>query len=185
MRWAITGPMPRRLRPSPRKRCPRMSGTTKEKASTRCRIYAPVGAHSDLLAYLVRRLLENGANGSFVNQIVDPDVSPERISRDPVETAAGTGFVPNPAIAVPERLFATRCNSRGWDLTDPLDLAAIEAGRAPFAAPWRWQAAPLTPLAVSANHAVEIRNPARPDEAVGTLVEADAALAAAAVTVAL
>ncbi|MBC6404112.1 MAG: bifunctional proline dehydrogenase/L-glutamate gamma-semialdehyde dehydrogenase PutA [Rhodospirillales bacterium] len=157
----------------------------KEKAGTRCRIYAPVGAHSDLLAYLVRRLLENGANGSFVNRIVDLDIPPERISRDPVETAAETGFVPNPAIVVPQRLFGTRCNSKGRDLTDPLDLAAIEAGRVPFAAPWRWQAVPLTPLAVSAKHAVEIRNPARPDEAVGTLVEADAALAAAAVTVAL
>ena len=51
---------------------------------TRCRIYAPVGAHRDLLAYLVRRLLENGANSSFVNQIVDESVPPEEVARDPV-----------------------------------------------------------------------------------------------------
>ena len=55
--------------------------------NTRCRIYAPVGAHRDLLAYLVRRLLENGANSSFVNQIVDEDVSPEEIAQDPFEAA--------------------------------------------------------------------------------------------------
>ena len=53
--------------------------------STRCRIYAPVGTHRDLLAYLVRRLLENGANSSFVNQIVDHDISPEEIAQDPIE----------------------------------------------------------------------------------------------------
>ena len=52
---------------------------------TRCRIYAPVGAHRDLLAYLVRRLLENGANSSFVNQIVDEDVPPEDVAADPFD----------------------------------------------------------------------------------------------------
>ncbi len=52
---------------------------------TRCRIYAPVGAHSDLLAYLVRRLLENGANQFFVNQIVDEDVPPEVVAADPFD----------------------------------------------------------------------------------------------------
>ena len=56
----------------------------REAHGTRCRIYAPVGAHHDLLAYLVRRLLENGANSSFVNQIVDESVTPEEIARDPI-----------------------------------------------------------------------------------------------------
>ncbi len=59
--------------------------TVRQSEGTRCRIYAPVGAHSDLLAYLVRRLLENGANSSFVHQIVDEDVTPEDIARDPFE----------------------------------------------------------------------------------------------------
>ena len=56
----------------------------REREGTRCRIYAPVGAHRDLLAYLVRRLLENGANSSFVNQIVDKRLAPEVIAADPL-----------------------------------------------------------------------------------------------------
>ena len=56
-----------------------------ESSGTRCRIYAPVGAHRDLLAYLVRRLLENGANSSFVNQIVDEDVPASEVARDPFD----------------------------------------------------------------------------------------------------
>ena len=56
---------------------------THHKHTIRCRIYAQVGAHKDLLAYLVRRLLENGANSSFVNQIIDPDISPEQVVADP------------------------------------------------------------------------------------------------------
>ena len=101
---------------------------------TRCRIYAPVGAHKDLLAYLVRRLLENGANSSFVNQIVDETVPPEEVATDPislveeylVESA-------NPSIAQPSELFAPeRVNSKGWDLSDPQTLAELEKGIAHF-----------------------------------------------------
>ena len=62
--------------------------TVRKAEGTRCRIYAPVGAHSDLLAYLVRRLLENGANSSFVHQITDEDVPAEEIARDPFETSS-------------------------------------------------------------------------------------------------
>ena len=62
----------------------RCTTIVREREGTRCRIYAPVGAHRDLLAYLVRRLLENGANSSFVNQIVDKDLPPEAIAADPV-----------------------------------------------------------------------------------------------------
>ncbi len=153
----------------------------KAKAGTRCRIYAPVGAHEDLLAYLVRRLLENGANSSFVNQIVDETVSPEEIARDPIETAAGTGFTPNSAIAPPTDIFAPRANSRGWDLTDPVDLAEIEAGRAPFAAPYRWEAGPISPAIAGGGAPVEICNPASPGDVVGSVIEADANLATEAI----
>src|SRR5690606_11769349 len=98
---------------------------------TRCRIYAPVGAHSDLLAYLVRRLLENGANSSFVHQIVDKAVSAEEIARDPFETIARQGPAANPAIPRPADIFgAQRANSAGWDITDPVTLDRIETGRA-------------------------------------------------------
>jgi RHH-type proline utilization regulon transcriptional repressor/proline dehydrogenase/delta 1-pyrroline-5-carboxylate dehydrogenase len=99
---------------------------------TRCRIYAPVGAHRDLLAYLVRRLLENGANSSFVNQIVDEDVPPEAVAACPL-TAIETLSIPNPALIPGPQLFAPRQNAKGWDLTDATDLAAIEAARSPYA----------------------------------------------------
>ena len=99
---------------------------------TRCRIYAPVGAHRDLLAYLVRRLLENGANSSFVNQIVDEDVAPEQVAACPL-TALETLTIPNPALIPGPDLFAPRRNAKGWDLTDATDLAAIDAARSPHA----------------------------------------------------
>ncbi|MDM7932886.1 bifunctional proline dehydrogenase/L-glutamate gamma-semialdehyde dehydrogenase PutA [Tabrizicola sp.] len=101
--------------------------------STRCRIYAPVGAHRDLLAYLVRRLLENGANSSFVNQIVDEDVTPVQVAACPLTAVDGLTAIPSPALATGPTLFAPRKNAKGWDLTDTADLAAIEAARAPHA----------------------------------------------------
>nr|MDQ2704307.1 proline dehydrogenase family protein [Pseudomonadota bacterium] len=112
---------------------------------TRCRIYAPVGAHSDLLAYLVRRLLENGANSSFVHQLTDEDVPPEIIARDPFEVVAGQGPAANPAIAKPVAIFgANRKNSRGFDITDPVTLAATEVAKSEFSGTERWLAAPIT-----------------------------------------
>src|SRR6187549_772693 len=119
--------------------------TVREAEGTRCRIYAPVGAHSDLLAYLVRRLLENGANSSFVHQITDVDVPAEAIARDPFDLVATQGPAANPAIARPAAIFGpSRSNSRGWDITDPLVLAAIDKARQAFAGADRWQAAPMT-----------------------------------------
>ena len=102
---------------------------------TRCRIYAPVGAHRDLLAYLVRRLLENGANSSFVNQIVDTDVSPETVAACPLAaTEAALPEMANPTIRKGPDLFAPeRANSEGFDLTDADTLARIDAARAPHA----------------------------------------------------
>ena len=100
--------------------------------STRCRIYAPVGAHRDLLAYLVRRLLENGANSSFVNQIVDEDVPPVQVAACPLTIVEGLTAIPSPALATGPTLFAPRRNVRGWDLTDTAALAGIEAARTPF-----------------------------------------------------
>jgi RHH-type transcriptional regulator, proline utilization regulon repressor / proline dehydrogenase / delta 1-pyrroline-5-carboxylate dehydrogenase len=88
------------------------------------RIYAPVGGYRDLLAYLVRRLLENGANTSFVHQIADRNVRDEDLLADPVEQAERTGFSPHPAIVNPADMFAPeRRNSAGLDLSDA-DLVA-------------------------------------------------------------
>jgi RHH-type proline utilization regulon transcriptional repressor/proline dehydrogenase/delta 1-pyrroline-5-carboxylate dehydrogenase len=143
-------------------------------SGTRCRIYAPVGAHRDLLAYLVRRLLENGANSSFVNQIVDPEVAPEIVVADPFD-ALGDG--PAPGVVAPSDLFAPeRDNARGWDLEDALDLEALEAARAPFHAA-QWQGGPLTVSPVVQGTQVQVVNPAAPSDVVGQLTEASAAQA--------
>ncbi|WP_135466312.1 bifunctional proline dehydrogenase/L-glutamate gamma-semialdehyde dehydrogenase PutA [Crenalkalicoccus roseus] len=83
------------------------------------RVYAPVGSHEDLLAYLVRRLLENGANTSFVHRLLDPAVSEEAIVADPVE-AARHGPPRHPRIPLPRDLFPDRRNSAGLDLADPV-----------------------------------------------------------------
>ncbi len=90
-----------------------------EKLGRRCRIYAPVGGHEDLLAYLVRRLLENGANTSFVNRIADEDLPIDEIVRDPVEASAQERELPTGEagkLALPGAIFAPRRNSLGLPL---------------------------------------------------------------------
>jgi RHH-type proline utilization regulon transcriptional repressor/proline dehydrogenase/delta 1-pyrroline-5-carboxylate dehydrogenase len=88
---------------------------------TPVRIYAPVGSHKELLAYLVRRLLENGANSSFVNRIADEQVSLDDLVRDPVAELDALSAKRNPKIVLPPDLFGTeRRNSAGVDLSDPL-----------------------------------------------------------------
>lgn len=154
----------------------------KAQSGTRCRIYAPVGAHRDLLAYLVRRLLENGANSSFVNQIVDPEVAPETVVADPFDALAALGDAPAPGVVAPKDLFAPeRPNSLGWDLHDLRDLAQIEAARAPFLSS-SWTAGPLMVSSAADGPVREIANPARPADTVGHLTEATAAEAALALT---
>lgn len=90
------------------------------------RIYAPVGGHRDLLAYLVRRLLENGANSSFVHQLADENLSDADLLADPVAKIASVGGSRHPSIPLPEDLFAPeRKNSGGIDLQDADELAAV------------------------------------------------------------
>ncbi|MDX5403176.1 MAG: bifunctional proline dehydrogenase/L-glutamate gamma-semialdehyde dehydrogenase PutA [Rhodobacterales bacterium] len=139
-----------------------------KEAGTRCRIYAPVGAHRDLLAYLVRRLLENGANSSFVNQIVDEDVPPEAVAADPFDGLDGPAGRRSGAVRDPAALYAPeRPNSRGFDLHEVRDLALIDTARAPFAAPYQWQAGPLAAVDLAAEEAVDAVNPADPGDIVG------------------
>lgn len=91
-----------------------------------CRIYAPVGSHEDLLPYLVRRLLENGANTSFVNRIQDDKLPIEDILASPVEKLKSLSQKENPKIPLPQDLYApTRANSPGVDLSDPLKFLPI------------------------------------------------------------
>jgi len=138
----------------------------------RCRIYAPVGAHRDLLAYLVRRLLENGANSSFVHQIVDESVSAVTIAACPFERLA-TAQAPKGLLA-PAALFGDRANSQGFDLSDPEVLAEIEAARTvPLP-----DAAPITAGPVS-GPTREVLNPAT-GAVIARVTEADGATVAAA-----
>ena len=92
------------------------------------RVYAPVGPHKDLLAYLVRRLLENGANSSFVNRFLDEEVAPSEVVRDPVSVVAAYGGGAHPEIPLPRDLFEeTRRNSVGLDLGDRCEVQALVA----------------------------------------------------------
>lgn len=93
-----------------------------------CRIYAPVGGHRDLLAYLVRRLLENGANSSFVHQLADERLTEAEILADPVEKIAAVGGARHPSIPLPIDLFGDRKNSSGIDLSDRGVLAKTAEG---------------------------------------------------------
>ncbi|MCJ0762434.1 trifunctional transcriptional regulator/proline dehydrogenase/L-glutamate gamma-semialdehyde dehydrogenase [Variovorax terrae] len=155
-----------------------------------CRIYAPVGTHETLLAYLVRRLLENGANTSFVNRIADPSIGLDLLVQDPVQAvediAAREGVLgaPHPAIALPRELYgAARVNSRGLDLASDEVLGRLAAGLQAGAAE-SWTARPM--LAVDGAPAgagmAPVRNPADHRDQVGqvrdaTAAEVDAALA--------
>ncbi|MBT26425.1 MAG: bifunctional proline dehydrogenase/L-glutamate gamma-semialdehyde dehydrogenase [Rhodobacteraceae bacterium] len=150
----------------------------KQDAGTRCRIYAPVGAHRDLLAYLVRRLLENGANSSFVNQIVDEDVAPAEVVADPFEALQALGGQPGPGVLAPGDLFAPeRRNACGWDLHDALDLERVQAARARFAT-YHWQGGALMVSPSETGAARAVINPALPQDTVGQLREATPAEAA-------
>ena len=114
-----------------------------EEEKARCRIYAPVGAHRDLLSYLVRRLLENGANSSFVNQIVNQDVSPELIAADPFEFLKFKTQFPNQIVTKPNDIYQPeRQNSIGWDLRNFDDLQDFEHARSRFRM-YDWVAKPI------------------------------------------
>ena len=143
-----------------------------------CRIYAPVGTHETLLAYLVRRLLENGANTSFVNRIADHSIALDELVRNPVVTvqqaaaAEGASGLPHPRIPLPPQLYGTeRPNSRGLDLSSEHELARLapalqDSARQP------WQAGPLLAQDVAPALAVPVRNPADHRDVVGQVCEA-------------
>ncbi|WP_420142594.1 proline dehydrogenase family protein, partial [Sphingomonas sp.] len=142
-----------------------------------CRIYAPVGTHETLLAYLVRRLLENGANSSFVNRIADEEVSIADLVADPVDIARDMA-VPgqkHALIALPRNLYGVRCNSDGLDLSDENLLARL-ADTMRSGAHANWRAAP----ADGRGDPRPVLNPADRRDEVGIVIEASAAQASAA-----
>jgi RHH-type proline utilization regulon transcriptional repressor/proline dehydrogenase/delta 1-pyrroline-5-carboxylate dehydrogenase len=138
------------------------------------RIYAPVGSHEDLLAYLVRRLLENGANTSFVNRIVDEALPVDEIIADPIARVRALDRIPHPRIPLPAELYgAERRNSAGLDLSDPAVLVPL--GRAMDAAAARgWHAAPLIGGTEAAGTARPVIDPADNRRTAGAVVEATA-----------
>jgi len=139
-----------------------------------CRVYAPCGSHEDLLAYLVRRLLENGANTSFVNRIVDEKLPIEEIVGDPVARVRRLVKKPHPRIPLPEALFGpARRNSAGIDLTDMPRLKPLGAAMSEAAAE-SWRAAPLIGGALAAGAVRAVLDPADRSRRVGEVAEADA-----------
>ena len=143
----------------------------KQQQQSACRIYAPVGIHRDLLAYLVRRLLENGANSSFVNQIIDDTIPAAVIAADPFAAIAAQADCSNSAIVPAAQLYAPeRQNSAGWNLFDRAEQAQLEALRQPFADTF-WHVEPSPELGGALQAALPIVNPARIAEQVGSVVE--------------
>ena len=142
-----------------------------------CRVYAPVGSHEDLLPYLVRRLLENGANSSFVNRITDDAVAIDDLIRDPVEAVASFDSIPHPKIPLPVDLLRSqnhdRKNSMGVNLANDNDLRALAEQLNAAVKPW--QAAPLVPGAQPTGALLNVVNPADTRQVVGQWQPADSA----------
>lgn len=144
-----------------------------QKLGRPCRIYAPVGTHDTLLAYLVRRLLENGANSSFVNRIWDENVPVEELARDPVEEAEAIeppGSA-HPLIRLPAEIYPDRANSRGLDLSDESVLAGLSHTLADSARR-EWRAVPLIPGLQVSRQPQPVCNPADRRDVVGQVENA-------------
>jgi len=139
------------------------------RAGARCRIYAPVGEHRELLPYLARRMLENGAGSSFVSQIASDNWTAEDIAADPFETMAAARVANVQDIVPPADLFGSeRRNSKGWDIHNPVVLASLDEGRSPFRSA-HWECAPTRGGGTSpgTGGSRPVRNPAAPGEVVG------------------
>lgn len=158
-----------------------VGAVTAGKLGRPCRIYAPVGTHETLLAYLVRRLLENGANTSFVNRIADETIALDELVKSPVQvvdqqaSAEGAAGLPHPRIPLPTALYgAQRANSRGLDLSNENTLTEL-ATTLQATAHQPWQAAPMLATEVAAGPTQPVRNPANHGDVVGQMQEATTA----------
>ncbi|AIR88351.1 trifunctional transcriptional regulator/proline dehydrogenase/L-glutamate gamma-semialdehyde dehydrogenase [Pseudomonas cremoricolorata] len=143
-----------------------------------CRVYAPVGTHETLLAYLVRRLLENGANTSFVNRIADHSISIQELVADPVASiermAAQEGSIglPHPRIPQPRDLYGSeRANSAGIDMANEHRLASLSCALL-STAHHDWKALPMLACASSEEAAADVLNPSDHRDVVGKVQEA-------------
>jgi RHH-type proline utilization regulon transcriptional repressor/proline dehydrogenase/delta 1-pyrroline-5-carboxylate dehydrogenase len=143
------------------------------------RVYAPVGNHKDLLPYLVRRLLENGANSSFVNRFLDEKVPPADLLTDPQEATLAQPACRHPQIPVPRELYVAEPapwdNARGIDLAEPLEVAEL-LQKMSAAGAGSWRAAPIVNGERQPGAARPVYSPADREREVGQVVEADAAV---------
>ncbi len=141
-----------------------------------CRVYAPVGSHEDLLPYLVRRLLENGSNTSFVNRIVDESIQAEQVAEDPVVKVEHTRPVGHPRIPLPDQLYgAARQNSRGMNLANESEVLQLAASMQSFADA-HWDASPILAGTVDMGQRQSQANinPANFNDQVGQIVDTTA-----------
>ena len=150
-----------------------------------CRVYAPVGTHEDLLPYLVRRLLENGANTSFVNRVVDERVPPRDLVADPCQTVRQFQSIPHPRIPLPANLygagsapaqnsnFVYRKNSMGVNFSNDNELIAL--AEAVNAQTGPWHALPLVPGVRGGGDTITVTDPTDRRRVIGDYVAADAA----------
>ena len=152
----------------------------------RVRIYAPVGTHETLLAYLVRRLLENGANSSFVSQIVDEKISIDQLIRSPFDTIAEQGIHLHAALPLPRDLYGKgRLNSLGFDLSNENVLQQLQQELNRAAAQQFQTASVVNGKSRPVGVGQQVRNPADHSDVVGSVSFADAALAQEAVAAAV
>ncbi len=143
--------------------------------SAPCRIYAPCGAHRDLLPYLVRRLLENGANTSFVHRIADPRIPAASIVDDPVEEVLATGGAPHPGIPLPSDLYLPeRRNSRGLNRASRREWEELRGEMRASSRQGPFEAHPWIGGREEAGRTRPIRNPADRADPVGIVYEAGA-----------
>ena len=144
-----------------------------DKLDLNCRIYAPVGGHEDLLAYLVRRLLENGANTSFVNRIVDEKQPLAAIVADPVAATRSLRSAPHPSIPLPRGLYGeTRDNALGLDLTDVPTLQRLRPGMAAVAREQLAAAPVIGGRVEEQGTARPVHNPADRNQRIGSVTDA-------------
>ena len=142
---------------------------------TAVRVYAPIGNHKDLLPYLVRRLLENGANSSFVNRFLDAQVPADELLTDPISDARKQPLRRHPQIPVPRNLYVTQpmpwLNASGINLADPLAVASLLEK---MTLPDSLLAAPLVGDSWQSGNAEPVKSPARPDVQLGQVINTSA-----------
>ncbi len=148
-----------------------------------CRVYAPVGSHEDLLPYLVRRLLENGANTSFVNRIADESVPVESVIADPVAAAQAHARAANPKIPLPRALYGERSNSAGFVFADEAASLPVLAEITSFAERSDLAAAPIIEGKPLNGSRREVRDPSS-GQVIGHVDDGDASHARTALDVA-